>query len=237
MHYFEYNEDIQHRTGELPLAYYDVDEHHPRYHMRMHWHRETELLRMRRGTLQLYADNALLEVHQGDLVVLGEGALHGGDAQDGEYECIVLDPYALLMPIEPCKQAMKRILGRTIHLKNSDTNYVISNNIIPNTDYVIVFKCTYIDLETGKEVRETIDEINITTKLPSISMKVTNTSFGNITYQITTDNSYKITSGLMTIYVNNKKYSSFNINIDGIIGLIVSLLLVISSIKLFSESI
>ena len=118
MHYFEYNEDIQHRTGELPLAYYDVDEHHPRYHMRMHWHRETELLRMRRGALQLYVDNALLEVQPGDLVVLGEGALHGGDAENGEYECIVLDPYALLMHIEPCKQAMKRILGRTIHLKN-----------------------------------------------------------------------------------------------------------------------
>lgn len=118
MHYFEYNEEIQHRTGELPLAYYYVDEHHPRYHMRMHWHRETELLRMLRGTLQLYVDNVLLEVHEGDLVVLGEGVLHGGDAEDGVYECIVLDPYALLMHIDPCKQALKRILGRTLHLKN-----------------------------------------------------------------------------------------------------------------------
>ena len=103
----------------------------------------------------------------------------------------------------------------TIHLSSNDTNYVISNNIVPNTEYVIVFKCTYMDLETGEEVRETIDEINTTTKLPSISMKVTNTSFGKITYQITTDNSYNITSGLITVYVNDEKYTSFNINIDG----------------------
>ena len=83
MHYLAYNEPIQHRTGELPLAYYYVDEHHPRYHMRMHWHRETELLWMRRGTLELYVDDVRMEVGEGDLVLLGEGALHGGDAQDG----------------------------------------------------------------------------------------------------------------------------------------------------------
>jgi len=117
MHYLAYNEPIQHRTGELPLAHYYVDEHHPRYHMRMHWHRETELLWMRKGMLRLYVDDALIEVREGDLVLLGEGALHGGDAVGGVYECIVLDPYALLMHIEPCKSAMRALLGRTMHLK------------------------------------------------------------------------------------------------------------------------
>ena len=44
MHYLDYNEQIQHRTGDFPLAYYPVDRHHPRYRMTMHWHRETELI-------------------------------------------------------------------------------------------------------------------------------------------------------------------------------------------------
>lgn len=118
MHYLQYNEPILHRTGALPLAHYYVDERHPRYHMRMHWHRETELLWMRQGALHLYIDNKLTEVHEGDLVVLGDGVLHGGEADDGVYECIVLDPYALLMYTEPCKAALKPVLGRTMFLKN-----------------------------------------------------------------------------------------------------------------------
>ena len=119
MHYLKYNEDILHRTGELPLAYYHVDEHHPRYHMRVHWHRETELLWMRRGVLHLYMDDRPVTVTGGDLVVLGDGVLHGGDPEDAVYDCIVLDPYALLMHIEPCKAALKPIAGRTMLIENA----------------------------------------------------------------------------------------------------------------------
>lgn len=118
MHYLKYNEDILHRTGELPLAYYHVDEHHPRYHMRMHWHRETELLWMRRGALQLYMDDRPVTVREGDLVVLGDGVLHGGEPKNAVYDCIVLDPYALLMHIAPCKAALKPVSGRTMLIEN-----------------------------------------------------------------------------------------------------------------------
>ena len=100
MHYLDYNEEISHRTGELPLAHYYVDPLHPRYHMRMHWHREIELIYMRAG----------------DLILLGEGVLHGGDAEDGVYECIVLDPYALLMHIEPCKALVRDLLSAVLPL-------------------------------------------------------------------------------------------------------------------------
>lgn len=118
MHYLNYNEQIRHYTGEMPLAYYHVDAHHPRYHMRMHWHRETELIRMLRGTLRLYVNDVPLTVRAGDLVLVGEGVLHGGDAEDGVYECIVFDPYALLMHIEPCKNVMKGVIGGTLLLEN-----------------------------------------------------------------------------------------------------------------------
>ena len=119
LHYLNYNEQIRHFTGDLPLAYYYVDEHHPRYHMRMHWHRETELIRMVRGTLSLYVNDVPLTLSAGDLVLVGEGVLHGGDAEDGVYECIVFDPYALLMHIESCKSVMKGMVSSTMVLKNS----------------------------------------------------------------------------------------------------------------------
>ncbi len=45
MHYLDYNEK-QHNTADFPLAYYYVDEQHPRYHMPMHWHKETELIQV-----------------------------------------------------------------------------------------------------------------------------------------------------------------------------------------------
>lgn len=114
MHYLEYNEQIQHRTGEYPLAFYPIDEHHPRYQMRMHWHRETELVRVVSGVLHLYVDNESMDVHPGDLVLLGEGVLHGGEPEECVYECVVFDPYALLMYVEPCKKAVKNMLHRTI---------------------------------------------------------------------------------------------------------------------------
>ena len=56
MHYLDYNEQRQHRTGDFPLAYYPVDQRHPRYRMPMHWHREAELIRIREGALHLYID-------------------------------------------------------------------------------------------------------------------------------------------------------------------------------------
>ena len=75
VHYLAYNEPIQHRTGDLPLAFYHVDPQHPRYHMRMHWHRETELLWMLRGEMRLYVEDVPLDLRTGDFAVIGEGAL------------------------------------------------------------------------------------------------------------------------------------------------------------------
>ena len=119
VHYLAYNEPIQHRTGDLPLAFYHVDPQHPRYHMRMHWHRETELLWMLRGEMRLYVEDVPLDLRTGDFAVIGEGALHGAEeVRDAAYECVVLDPYALLMHVESCKSALKEVVGRTIFLEN-----------------------------------------------------------------------------------------------------------------------
>ena len=116
MHYLDYNEQIQHRTGDFPLAYYAVDEHHERYRMPMHWHREAEILRVFKGRLSLYVDDQTLVLRSGDAMLIGEGVIHGGEPEGCEYGCIVFDT-ALLTREDACKRAMKRVLDRSICLR------------------------------------------------------------------------------------------------------------------------
>ena len=79
MHYLDYNEKQAHGTADFPLAYYYVDEHHPRYHMPFHWHKETELLRVVEGQLRLSLDDREYVVSAGELIYIGEGVIHGGE--------------------------------------------------------------------------------------------------------------------------------------------------------------
>ena len=124
-----YNEPIRHQTGDLPLAYYYVDEHHPRYSMRMHWHRETEFVLMRQGTLRLYVDDLPMTLTEGDWVVIGGGALHGGDAENGIYDCVVFDPLALMAHTDPCRTALKQTLGRTLLLPGALSDPALSGGL------------------------------------------------------------------------------------------------------------
>ena len=97
MHYLDYNEKQAHGTADFPLAYYYVDEHHPRYHMPFHWHRETELLRVLEGQLRLSLDDREYVVSAGELICISEGVIHGGEPENCIYECAVFDPQPLLL--------------------------------------------------------------------------------------------------------------------------------------------
>ena len=93
MHYLDYSEQIQHGTPDFPLAYYYVDEKHPRYQMPMHWHRETELLRVARGRLKLYADNTALTLRRG-YFTHQRGHAARRRAENCVYECVGVDAKA-----------------------------------------------------------------------------------------------------------------------------------------------
>lgn len=120
MYYLNCNEQIQHRTGDFPMAYYFVDEHHPRYRMPMHWHRETEILRVRSGQLRLYIDDREILIQPGDALFIGEGAVHGGDPEKCEYECVVFDAKKLLIHAEACKRSVGPLLNRNIFIRSGD---------------------------------------------------------------------------------------------------------------------
>lgn len=116
MHYLNYNEQIQHCTGDFPMAYYFVDESHPRYRMPMHWHRETEILRVRSGELRLYIDEREKCARAGDVLIIGEGAVHGGDPENCVYECVVFDAKSIIMHVEACKRLINPMLNRNIFI-------------------------------------------------------------------------------------------------------------------------
>jgi len=87
MHYFSYNENKQHGTNDFPAAYYYVDQEHPQYNMPFHWHKEWEIIRILQGSLSISVDGQEYLAKSGDVLLLREGALHGGVPQDCIYEC------------------------------------------------------------------------------------------------------------------------------------------------------
>lgn len=113
---------------------------------------------------------------------------------------VVYDPYSEYTSVYlEVGKANSNELER-IYLNSGDTSYTISNNIVPNTKYNIYLKRTYIDVETGEEVLES-EDVSVVTKLPSLSISVPRTKIGEITYLVTTDSSYELTSGNLRILV------------------------------------
>lgn len=91
MHYFSYNENKHHGTTDFPVAYYYVDQDHPQYNMPFHWHREWEIIHIVQGSLTLAIDDHEYAAQKGDILLLREGALHGGLPSHCVYECLTFD--------------------------------------------------------------------------------------------------------------------------------------------------
>ena len=87
MHYLDYNEKKQHGTMDFPIEYYHVDEHHPRYNMPFHCHKELEIIRILEGILFLKLDDEEFEAKAGDIIFINEGVIHGGLPHNCIYEC------------------------------------------------------------------------------------------------------------------------------------------------------
>ena len=100
-----------------------------------------------------------------------------------------------------------------VRLNSNSTVYELSN-LIPNTSYDLTFKYSYLD-EENNEQTETFDSVTITTKSPSISLKVTRTSPGIDIRIVTTDNSYPINSATLLVLINNTEVQRSEISIDG----------------------
>ena len=87
-----WHENTQRGTSDFPVDYYKVDETHPRYHMRTHWHKDIEIIRITKGTLDIQIGDTTYLLKVGDSIYIPGGVSHGAIPAQCEYECIVFTP-------------------------------------------------------------------------------------------------------------------------------------------------
>lgn len=121
MHYLDYNEAKQHGTLDFPIEYYHVDEHHPRYNMPFHWHKELEIIRILEGVLYLKLDDEEIPARAGDIIFINEGVVHGASPVNCIYECVVFDVQRLLMHTDTCKSYIRQLTKHRILVQNHFT--------------------------------------------------------------------------------------------------------------------
>lgn len=111
MKFYEYREDVKHKTDKFPVAYYRVDSSHPRYEMMHHWHPEFEIIYVERGSLTLTLDKSNVQLNSGEFCIIPSGTLHSGKPYECVYECIVFDLNALVVGCGMYKGEIKNIIS------------------------------------------------------------------------------------------------------------------------------
>lgn len=114
MKYLEYQERRKQGTFDFPIAVYHVDERHPRYQVVYHWHFECELIRIIRGNFPLTVNNRLYHLHEGDIVFIQDGMLHGGMPDNCIYESLVFNMKLLLKDNHICKNQIEAIMNHEL---------------------------------------------------------------------------------------------------------------------------
>ncbi len=91
MKFAEYKETMSRGSRSFPIQYYHVDKGHPNYVMPLHWQNEFEIIRVKKGILQLYLNNELYIGDRGAVFFISPGTLHRAEPLDCAYECAVFD--------------------------------------------------------------------------------------------------------------------------------------------------
>lgn len=86
-----FREEKQHGSSDFPIAFYRVDASHPQYVMPLHWHRESEIVRVLSGQLRVFLNNEAYLAQAGSLLFVPGGVLHRAQPEDCVYECVVFD--------------------------------------------------------------------------------------------------------------------------------------------------
>lgn len=119
-----WHENTQRGTSDFPIDYYKINEPHPRYHMRTHWHKDIEIIRITRGTLCATIDDTAHSLSKGDSVYIPGGIAHGATPYDCEYECIVLSP-AIMYSSQKIRTIIKsKITGVVTFFNNKDIDEI-----------------------------------------------------------------------------------------------------------------
>ena len=122
MRKFNYFDKKRHGTSDFPVEYYYVDKEHPQYNMPFHWHNEWELLRVIKGEFFITLDDKQWHIKAGEIVLIPCETLHGGEAVDCVYECLVFDLYGLLGKVDSVKAQLRPFCNMEIIPEQFFTN-------------------------------------------------------------------------------------------------------------------
>lgn len=120
MKYLEYKEHRQHGTFNFPIAYYHQIPTSPRYHMPYHWHHEFEIIHIISGAFNLTLDGNSKVYHEGDVVFVTDGTLHGGNPVDNScvYDCIVFDLQIMMKENNICSKTIQDITKHKLSINS-----------------------------------------------------------------------------------------------------------------------
>lgn len=116
MKYLDYKEHREQGTFNFPIAFYHENSHSPRYYMPYHWHHHYEILRIISGAFHLTLDSDTRSYHEGDVIFITDGMLHGGSPDDHTcvYDCIVFDLQILMKDNHICSKSIHEIMNHKI---------------------------------------------------------------------------------------------------------------------------
>lgn len=129
MKYLEYKEHREQGTFNFPIAFYHQTPHSPRYYMPYHWHSHYELIRILRGSFHMTLNGTVSAFHEGDVIFITDGTLHGGAPEDDNciYECIVFDLRILMKDNHACGKTIHDIMNHKILIQtllSQDSQYI-----------------------------------------------------------------------------------------------------------------
>lgn len=115
---------------------------------------------------------------------------------------VIYDPYKEYTSVYMEVQKEDSNNVDVIYLNENNTRYELKD-ILPNTKYNLKFK--YTTIEDGQNVVKEFASSTISTQKPKLSLKVTKTRVGEVTYIVTTDNNYALTSADLVVTITDGK--------------------------------
>ena len=111
-----YNELEQRGSVDFPVAFFYIDDTHPRYNMRAHWHLEIELIRILDGNFEITLNNKTYTAKKGDVIFINPETVHLGTPKECTYECIVFHANFLYNENDTCRLFIENIINGNYHV-------------------------------------------------------------------------------------------------------------------------
>ena len=85
--------------------------------MILHWHKETELIRMTSGEFPITLNGTSYLLTSGQCLFISSGTLHGGNPKNCVYECLVFDLESTIRDSSIGKSDIQRFLDHSISVQ------------------------------------------------------------------------------------------------------------------------